>query len=187
MTGAHRLAVLLVLAALSGCSSAGTVSGRFIPRSPALLVSMNAGCPATDVGYRDVVNTFPGPPLVPPGTTGGLICRYGAGPHLGLNGAGTGTLASSRRLGEAQADELANAIRQVNLDAPFGSSGCPADVGLVTVIGLAYAGRADVGLWYKSSGCQTLDNGRIGAFEGGNPSFYNGFEGVINHLSPPPS
>lgn len=187
MTSVHVLAVLLILAALSGCSSAGTVGGRFIPRSPAMLVSVNAGCPATDVGYGDVVNMFPGPPLVPPDATGGLICRYGAGTHLGLNGAGTGTLASAQRLGEAQADELANAIRQVNLNAPSGSSDCPADVGLVTVIGFAYAGRADVGLWYKSSGCQTLDNGRIGAFEGGNPSFYNGFEGMIDHLSPPPS
>jgi hypothetical protein len=56
---------------------------------------------------------------------------------------------------------------------------------LVAVIGFSFPGRPDVGLWYDASGCQTLDNGRIGSFEGGNPSFYDGFLNVVDRLSPP--
>jgi hypothetical protein len=122
--------------------------------------------------------------LVPPDPIEGLICRYGPQLHLGQNGAGTGSLASSLHLRKEQAVALADAIRQIDLTSPPGSASCPADDGEVTLIGLAYADRADVGLWYKSSGCQTLDNGRIGAAEIGNPSFYEDFASVIDQLSP---
>jgi hypothetical protein len=50
---------------------------------------------------------------------------------------------------------------------------------------LRYSGSADVGLWYSTSGRRTLDNGRIGAFEEGNPSFHQGSETAIDRLSPP--
>ncbi|HYA01341.1 MAG TPA: hypothetical protein VEK76_13485 [Candidatus Binatia bacterium] len=146
---------------------------------------MKVGCPASVVGYRDVVNTFPGPPLVPADPSAGLICTYGPGPGLGPNGNGRGLLISSSRLDQATAQQIANTIRLINLAAPTGVFHCPADDGSVAVIEFAYPGRADVGLWWKTSGCETLDNGRIGAFQGGNPSFYSAFEGVIDRLSLP--
>ena len=42
----------------------------------------------------------------------------------------------------------------------------------------------DVDLWWNDSGCQTLDNGRLGAFEGANPSFYTTFQNAYARLVP---
>lgn len=92
----------------------------------------------------------------------------------------------STSLDRSQAQQLASVIREIDLARPSGTFSCPAGFfGAVTVIGLSYPGRADVGLWYSTSGCRTLDNGRIGAFEDGNPSSYQGFETAIDRLSPP--
>jgi hypothetical protein len=130
-----------------------------------------------------VVNTFAGPPLVPAGPSAGLICQYGRGFGSLSNSA---DLVLSTSLDRAQAQQLAAVIRQIALAPPSGTFSCPASsVGYVTVIGFSYPGRADVGLWYTTSGCETLDNGRIGAFEDGNPSFYQGYETAIDRLSPP--
>jgi hypothetical protein len=96
-------------------------------------------------------------------------------------------LARQTRLDQAQADLLASVVRKLDLRPPTGTTACPIDFDVVAVIGLAYPGRSDVGLWYHASGCQTLDNGRIGSVETGNPSFYQGFLSTINRLSPPVS
>lgn len=96
----------------------------------------------------------------------------------------SGQLIRSKLLDPAEADQLATVIRQLNLAKPSGAFNCPADLGQATVIGFAHPQRPDVGLWYASSGCQTLDNGQLGAFQGANPSFYNTFESVINNLLP---
>jgi hypothetical protein len=166
----------------AGTSSTGT---WFKPSSLKLSVSVAAGCPGSDVGYADVVNTFPGPLLVPADPSAGLVCRYGPGVSLGANGSGRELLVSSTRLDNAQAQQLASVIRRIDLAAPSGTFSCPLDVGAAATVGFSYPDRVDVGLWYRTSGCQTLDNGRIGAFEGANPSFYDAFETVINRLSPP--
>jgi hypothetical protein len=89
------------------------------------------------------------------------------------------------KTGSAQA--LAAAVRRLDLSRPVGVFHCPAAFGTVAVIGLSYPGRPDVGLWYAASGCQTLDNGHLGSFQGGNPSFYNDFQKLIDKLSPPVS
>jgi hypothetical protein len=96
-------------------------------------------------------------------------------------------LARQTRLDQAQAGMLAAVVRKLDLQPPTGRVSCPIDFNVVTVIGLAYPGRPDVGLWYHASGCQTLDNGRIGSAETANPSFYQGFLSTINRLSPPVS
>ena len=50
----------------------------------------------------------------------------------------------------------------------------------------AHIGHADdVDVWWNDSGCQTLDNGRLGAFEDGNPSFYKTFQNAYTRLVPP--
>ena len=165
-----------------------------VSRSPKLRARVASGCPRTVAAAQDVVNTYKGPPLVPAGPMAGLICRYYGEPHLGHLGRQT-------RLDAARAARLANVVRRLNLAPPAlgahgpqagepageaaGAAACPLDVGSFAVIGLSYKGRPDVGLWYHTSGCETLDNGYIGASETGNPSFYNGFEGTINQLSPP--
>ncbi len=153
-----------------------------VSRSPKLRVDVAAGCPALLGRYQDVVNTFPGPPLVPPDPKAGIICRYGSS----ATKPGTATLARQTRLGSAQAALMTTAVRRLSLaPPPLGVRYCPADFGVVAVIGLSFSGRPDVGLWYQATGCQILDNGRIGSFEGGNPSFSNGFLNTIDRLSPP--
>ena len=170
------------LAVAGGANGAGT---WFQPSSPKLEVNVAKGCPSSLAGFQDVVNTFPGPPLVPAGPSAGLICRYGPIYGVGPTPASQRLLATSKQLNEGQAEELAAVIRSLTLTVSVGAFHCPADFGEVAVIGFAYPGKTDVGLWYRTTGCQTLDNGRIGAFDGGNPSFYNGFVNLIEHLSPP--
>ena len=165
----------------TGLRAGGASAVWNVSRSPKLHVDVAAGCPASIGADQDVVNTFAGPPLVPPGPKAGLICRYGPS----ATKPGPAGLKRQTRLGPAQAGDLATVVRRLNLTAPSGVTNCPADFGLVAVIGFSYPGRADVGLWYQASGCQTLDNGRIGAFEVGNPSFYNGFLSAVDRLSPP--
>jgi hypothetical protein len=46
----------------------------------------------------------------------------------------------------------------------------------------AYVGPSDIDLWYHASGCQDLDNGYISSEEGGNPTFYNGFQPLVARL-----
>ncbi len=63
---------------------------------------------------------------------------------------------------------------------------CPEDSGSKTIIAFTYVSGPDADLWYADAGCQSLDNGTIGAWEEGNPSFYNEFIAAINSLSPLP-
>ena len=169
---------LTILAACSG-SDAGT---WFVPKTPKLDVSVSAGCPRYDTAVADVVNTFRGPPLAPPNPASGMICRYSG--RLGSGQPRSGLLLRPTVLDHDQATRLDVVIRQLNLTKPSGVFHCPSDVGIATVIGFSYPDRADVGLWYQTSGCQAIDNGRLGAFQGANPSF-GAFQSVIDLLSPP--
>jgi|HubBroStandDraft_6_1064221.scaffolds.fasta_scaffold355586_2 hypothetical protein len=186
------LAVVAIVFAGGGTAAGFAVAGGangdgawFQPSSPKLEVNVANGCLKSLASFQDVVNTFPGPPLVPAEPRAGLICRYQPIYGLGPTPAGQRLLATSKRLNTAQAQELATVIRSLALTASVGAFHCPADFGEVAIIGFAYDGKADIGLWYRTTGCQTLDNGRIGAFEGGNPSFYIGFVNLIERLSPP--
>ncbi|MGA8207640.1 MAG: hypothetical protein WB801_10320 [Candidatus Dormiibacterota bacterium] len=95
------------------------------------------------------------------------------------------------RLAAAEASKLAGVIGEVSTKAPVGVFHCPAGWDTATVIAFSYRSRTDADLWYYDSGCQTLDNGRIGAFQGGNPSFYLRFVPLVDRLAPqtelPPS
>jgi len=182
--------VVLGLGAGSGATAASAAAQPgplwYVSRSPKLRVNVAAGCPPSIGTYQDVVNTFPGPPLVAAGPVRGLICRYL--PRLSSR---PGRLVHQVRLTRAEAQTLSGAVRSLGLAPPAGPvngvAHCPADFGTIALIGFSYAARPDIGLWYETSGCQTLDNGRIGAWETANPSFYNRFLGTVNRLSPPVS
>jgi hypothetical protein len=176
-------AISVALLAVQSQPPAASAAARVwhVSRTPKLRVDVATGCPVSVAAYQDVVNTFPGPPLVPADPKAGLICRYGPSTAK----PGPARLERQTRLDQAQADLLTAAVRQLSLAPPTGVSFCPADFGLVAVIGFSFSGRPDVGLWYHASGCQTVDNGRIGSFQGGNPSFYNRFQSVVNRLSAP--
>jgi hypothetical protein len=178
-SGAVGVGIAFVLLGLmTGCaqqmsSTSSSPDIWHVSRAPKLLVSVGAGCSESITQYRDVVNTFPGPPLVPPDPTSGLICFYSQD-----------LLTHQTHLDVAQAITLVRAIRALDLSKPSGVFHCPNDTGAVDVIGFSYSRRVDVGLWYAASGCQSVDNGRLGSFQGGNPSFFVGFEGAFNGMLP---
>lgn len=177
---ASATSILLMPMLLAACSN----DAWYVSRHPALRVDIAGGCPRSVVGYADVVNTYGGSRLVPPGPTGGIICSYH--PRIGPVSTEAGHLAQQIRLDGVEATHVAEAVRSLDLRTPTGKSSCPEDIGAVEIIGLSYSDGRDVGLWYATSGCQSLDNGRLGSAEGGNPSFYMTFEGVINNPSSPP-
>lgn len=154
------------------------------PGHPQLRVNDDAGCPMSVSGDADVVNTFPGPPLVPAGPSAGLICQY-EWPLVG--GPPADELVLATTLDRSQAQQLAAVIRRIDLAPPSTAAiNCPSySFNAVTVIGLSYPGRADVGLWYATGDCPTLDNGRVGAWDEGNPTFYQGFANAMDRLAPP--
>lgn len=139
----------LLIVGAAGCSGPWHLS-----REPKLRVDVASGCPRSDVGYEDVFNTYGGSRVVPADPDGGIVCRYPL----------QGPLAQEIRLGSAQANLLAGAIRRVGLRVPKGSYSCPNGTQSVVVIGLSYPSGPDVGLWFADSGCPTLDNGKLGSF-----------------------
>lgn len=54
----------------------------------------------------------------------------------------------------------------------------------MAIIVFSYRSHPDADLWYHASGCETLDNGYISAFEGGNPGFYEKFMPELASLLP---
>jgi hypothetical protein len=150
-----------------------------LSRSPKLSLHVSAGCPGSLARYEDVVDTFLGPPLVPQAApVSGLVCWYN-----GSNISDPGSRGRQVRLSSQEAGVLATAVRKLSLRPPTGTFNCPAAVGTVALIGFSYASRPDVALWYSASGCQALDNGRLGSFGGANPSFDN-VEEAMNKLAP---
>ena len=171
---------------LTGCGTSppsvshSSVTPRHLAsRSPKLSLNVSGDCP-TSLGHNEeVVNKFPGPPLVPQAApVSGLVCWYNR-----RNVPVSGSLGRQVRLNSQEAGVLATAVRKLSLRPPTGTSSCPANVGTVALIGFSYASRPDVALWYSASGCQALDNGRLGSFQGANPSF-SGFEETIDKLAP---
>lgn len=180
--GKLLMAGLLILLPL--LTSACAARPWRLSASPKIQVDVAAGCPSSVIGYMDVVNTYSGPRLVPPDPKSGIICRYH--PEGGAPSSDHGQLARQTRLDSTKAGELAKAIRGLSLRPPSPRPvDCPVDIGAFVLIGLSYPSRPDVGLWNKTSGCQTLDNGRLGAWELGHPSFYKTFLDLIGQLSPP--
>ncbi|MEO7016682.1 MAG: hypothetical protein ABI130_09635 [Leifsonia sp.] len=54
---------------------------------------------------------------------------------------------------------------------PVGTVNCPMDTGAITLIAFAYPDTPDIDLWWKSDGCQIIDNGRLAAWRLANSSF----------------
>jgi len=115
---------------------------------------------------RDVANVDQGGRLLPEGTTpdAGLVCAYSgslnpSSDHLAMT------------LNSGQARRVAVALSHVSLKQPTGSVSCPADSGAFAVLVFSYPHHPDVSLWWNTTGCQSIDNGRIGASQIGSASF----------------
>lgn len=124
---------------------------------------------------KDVVNSYTGDKLVPLSPVGGLICRYSP----------NGSLYASVDVVTNEAVDLAVVIDAISTALPQGTYHCPAADDSASILAFAYAGQPDVDLWFSDSGCETLDNGRIKAYENGNPSFFNAFLPLVNECAPP--
>jgi hypothetical protein len=48
---------------------------------------------------------------------------------------------------------------------------CPAATGAFAILAFSYPHHRDVDLWWNTTGCQSIDNGRIGASQIGSTSF----------------
>ncbi len=172
-------AVAAVAVICAGCSArAPTSAVGSSSREGKLLVSVSSGCPRSVLDYEDVVSTVDSPLLVPANPTAAIVCWYSP-----INVSNPRRLARQVRLDGDAANRLAETIGHISLEAPAGAGACPMDVGLVVILGFSYPSGTDVGLWYAASGCQTLDNGRIRAYELGNPSFYIGFVQAIDSVA----
>lgn len=153
--------------ALAGCSE----TASFIASSPAATFSATA-CPAALGTVQDVVaprvqsdrllNARPTP-------TTALICEYGSSFDQGPGA--RHTLAEQIDLAADQASRLGAAAARIDVGVSAGSGGCPSDTGTVTVIVFDYRDSPPTELWWRSTGCQTIDNGATEAEQVANASF----------------
>jgi hypothetical protein len=164
------IAVMLV-----ACSAQGS---WFHPRTPTVSVQASKGCPSSMGKVRDVRNAKGSDQhLVPIDAhpINGLICIYG-GPLQ--------RSAPARQivLSRAAAVRLSAVLSKVSLQAPpSGPVNCPAATGGFAIISLASTGSQDVNIWWTMTGCQTLDNGTVGATQIANKSF-DRFSNTIGEL-----
>lgn len=195
LSGLGIIGAVLIGTSVTACSSSPTEpapvgevwhvsSAR--AAGPTLTVTVRDGCPPTVGMATDVARSaLPGPQeLLPTDAepTSGLICEYAE--RSGAKPAKPG-LTHRIALTQAQARRLAAAIRKISLAPPTGGFSCPGQrLGEDTVIAFAYRAGRTVDLWYRTSGCRTLDNGDVAAFQGANPSFYSGFETVFGSMAP---
>ena len=156
---------LCAVATLAGCSDQGS---WFHPRTPTTFVRTSVGCPSSVGKARDVRNT---------GGSSQRLVALGAHPSIGLICVYGGPLQPSGpvrqvALNQAAASRLSAALSQVSLQAPPSSPvNCPNDTGGFAIISLAFAGSQDVNVWWTMTGCQSLDNGLVGATQIANKSF----------------
>ncbi len=165
--------MLGVLAAVAtSCASQPVVA---TPKQAPVHVLVSSGCRPVLGSSKDVVNSYTGDKLVPLSPVGGLICRYSP----------NGSLYASVDVVTNEAVDLAVVIDAISTALPQGTYHCPAADDSASILAFAYAGQPDVDLWFSDSGCETLDNGRIKAYENGNPSFFNAFLPLVNECAPP--
>lgn len=158
------LGIFAASLALTGCGDDGTWD---TPRTPTISLTVADGCPTTVTRPRDVANTDPGDStLLPAGSMpdAALICAY-SGP---LNPSDE-HLAKTLNADEAQ--RIADALLHVSLARPRGTVSCPDDSGAFAILAFSYPHHPDVSLWWNTTGCQSIDNGRIGASQIASPSF----------------
>jgi hypothetical protein len=171
---------VLALAA-SGCGSLPSVSGA---SSPIRLLASHP-CPVTLGAADGVSNPGIGDELVWPNPSSGLICRYAPPSPFNTDfDLDPGSLYAQVWLTRSQAARLAAVIESISTAVPTGSFHCPAAFDSASLIVLAYTSAPDIDLWFQDTGCQTLDNGKIRAFEVGNPNFFGPFDSLIQEWAP---
>lgn len=167
---------------LAGCSQ----DVPFVAGSPAASFGA-AGCTASFGEIQDVTASPPhGDRLLEahPLPQHALVCEYtsrfgrGVGPNH--------TLAKQLDVSERGAARLATAVARIDVGIPAGTTSCSDDTGSVTVIVFSYPKRPATDLWWHSSGCQSIDDGTVGAAEVANESFFR-FQAVFAAVTRDPA
>lgn len=174
------VAVCVLSLAVTGCNSPWLVSGV---RSPIRLLASHP-CPVSLGASDGVSNPGVGEQLALPNPTTGLICRYAPPSPFGAHDLAPGSIYAQVWLTPSQAVRLAAVIDTISTAVPTGATSCPAGFDSTSLIVFEYTGAPDIDLWFEDSGCQTLDNGKVKAFEPGNPNFYGPFDALIQQWAP---
>jgi hypothetical protein len=168
----------------SACGSVTLLSAASAP----IRVMASESCPSVLGPADGVSNRYAGTQLVAPNPTSGLICRYTPPSPFGVQpNLHPAVLYRQATLTKSQAVRLAGVVDRIGTEVPTGPVNCPDDDESTTVIAFAYSDAPDIDLWFKDSGCQTLDNGRLRVYEVGNSMFYGAFDALIDAWAPPQS
>jgi len=159
---------LLILLAAAAVSTAGCSNQSwFHTGAPTLTVKAGENCPVSAGKARDVKNAAASSSRLLSASvpaSKGLGCVYGGS----LNPAPVHQII----LNSVKASRLAAVLRQVSIqNPPDGPVNCPADTGGFTVIAFTFTEAPDEDVRWDDSGCQTLDNGRVGTTQIANDSF----------------
>lgn len=173
-----------MLTAASACSAAVGHVPAHRRGERAITLAVGGACPESLGRADDVSNpSTPRRSLLPEGRpTAALVCVYRPLPASGAPAGQAVRLARTVRLDTARSVALAASIDHVSLKPATGTFSCPAALGGAAIIALRYPSRTSFDLWYATTGCRTLDNGDVLAFEGANPSFYDGFDEKFTSL-----
>ncbi len=144
-------------------------------------ITIAHGCPRKITGFDGVFNPKARDLrsiLVPAGASGGLICRYS--PVLGEQAPNVlhGVLYRSVFISGAAAQRLASELDQLAA-AATGKRHCPIDIARYDIAVFGFAHRADVDIWYGSTGCIAVTNGFTSRDVGGP------FVAFFDRLAPP--
>ena len=145
----------------------------------------DAGCPRSVEGAQDVVAAPRSSTLLPDPTTvsSAVICEYASTAGRRRTG---GRLRREVDLPQDDARRLAAAVHALRIVRAAGPAACPEDTGTVALLAFRRPGRVpDADLWWRTSGCQTLDDGTLRTEQLGDPSF-GAFQRLVARLTPAP-
>ncbi|MFE4949727.1 hypothetical protein ACFQ9V_06415 [Leifsonia sp. NPDC056665] len=74
-------------------------------------------------------------------------------------------------LDASKARRIAATLQRLSVAQPTGTVNCPDDTGAFAILAFSYPHHSDVSLWWNTTGCQSIDNGRIGASQIASRSF----------------
>ena len=166
-------------------SPAATVQITVLPlphSGKTIRVPPGGPCPQSLRGYGNVSNPEGELEhvLLPPKPLFGVICWYGSSAST------TYGLTHTSLVNGRTARALGVAIDELSTRPPRGAVACPAAFNDAAIITLRLASGAAVDLWYDDSGCQTLDNGYVRAYEIGQRAFFETFIPLVTGLRPAP-
>ena len=163
-----------------------SIPGPFV-RGRTIRIPADGSCPNTLGAGNHVAppSVDTGGHLLPPGgrPASFLVCEYDGAPPRGEQTRISTRLTRQVRLARQDAGIMAAAIARISpKPPPAGPISCPNQgFGTITILAVR-SGERTVDLFWNTSGCESMDNGRIRTFEIGNPSFYKDFADTYDRV-----